>query len=76
MNYETENLYLAAALLTAGKKLIQPQRNGSGKVIFVFDNSANDIQGLTEKYFSSELILAVNLFVNNWRDLRRLIDTL
>ena len=76
MNYETENLYLAAALLTAGKKLIKPYRNGSGKVIFLFDNSASDIQELTEKYFSSELILPVNLFVNNWRDLRRLIDTI
>ena len=76
VNYETENLYLAAALLTAGKKLTKPYRNGNSKIIFSFDDSEKDIQELVERFFSSELCLPVNLFANHWRDLRKLIDTL
>ena len=75
MEYETENLYLAAALLTEGKKLLRPYRNGNGKVIFLFDNSGGDIQRLAEMFWVSELKQPVNLFASHWRDLRKLIDT-
>lgn len=74
--FETDNLYIAAALLTAGKKLVNPYRNGRGRVAFVFENGNGDIQGLIEKFWASELRQPVNVFANHWRDLRKLISNL
>jgi hypothetical protein len=76
MEYQTDNLYIAAALLTEGKRLIKPYRNGSGKITFIFDNSDGETQKLIEKFWASELKQPVNVFANHWRDLRKLISNL
>jgi hypothetical protein len=73
--YKTDNLYVAAALLTEGKTLLRPERNGIGRILFVFRDDG-DLQRLTERFWASELRQPVNMFANHWRDLRKLISNL
>jgi len=75
MEFQTDNLYLAAALLTEGKTLLRPERNGTGRVVFIFKDEG-DLQRLTERFWASELRQPVNVFANHWRDLRKLISSL
>jgi hypothetical protein len=75
MEYHTEDLYISAALLTMGKHLIRPCKNGDGKITFIFDDDGT-IEDLSKKYWTSELALPINQFVSNWKGLRRLIANL
>jgi hypothetical protein len=74
--YRTSDMYIASALLTDGQTLLKPEKDGFGKITFVFNDEAGEIQRLTEKFWSSELRQPVNVFVNHWRDLRRLISNM
>lgn len=75
MDFQTDNLYIAAALLTEGKTLLRPERNGNGRIVFFFKDDG-EIQRLTERFWASELKQPVNVFANHWRDLRKLISNL
>lgn len=51
-DFRTSDLYFAAYLQVAGVQMVRPERNGSGKVTFVFDTSVSNIDELKNAWFS------------------------
>lgn len=49
--YRTSDLYFAAYLQVAGVPMIRHERNGSGKVTFIFDASVSNIPELKNAWF-------------------------
>ena len=72
-NFETHDLYLAAALKIHGFRIIDLKRNGNGRGIFVFKDQPNRIQ-FVKAYFSGELSGSLKAFSNAWADLKSLIN--
>lgn len=50
--FRTSDLYFAAYLQVAGVQMIRPDRNGHGKVSFVFDTSIANIEELKAAWFN------------------------
>lgn len=50
--FRTSDLYYAAYLQVAGVPMLPPERNGNGKVSFVFDSSVSNIEELKNAWFS------------------------
>ncbi len=50
--FRTSDLYFAAYLQVAGVQMEHTERNGSGKVTFVFDTSICNIDELKHAWFS------------------------
>jgi hypothetical protein len=73
--YSTDNLYLSAALVTAGVKFIKPRRNGTGRILFIFEDDGS-IEELEQEFYSGRLCQPVNTYANSWKDLRRLIGNM
>ncbi len=44
--FRTSDLYFAAYLQTAGVPMVKTEKNGSGKVSFIFDSSIGNIDSL------------------------------
>jgi hypothetical protein len=71
--FQTHDLYLAAALKIHGFKIIDLKRNGNGRGIFIFKDQPNRTQ-FVRTYFSGELIGSLKAFSNAWSDLKSLIS--
>jgi hypothetical protein len=52
--YRTSDLYFAAYLQVAGAPMVRTDRNGNGKVSFVFDTSITNIEELKQAWFSRQ----------------------
>jgi hypothetical protein len=50
--FRTSDLYFAAYLQVAGVTMTRTDRNGSGKVSFIFDTSISNIEELKNAWFS------------------------
>lgn len=50
--YRTSDLYFAAYLQVAGVPMLNHQKNGSGKVSFIFDTSVSNIDELKRAWFN------------------------
>ena len=52
--YRTSDLYFAAYLQVAGAPMVHTERNGNGKVSFIFDSSVVNIEELRRAWFSRQ----------------------
>jgi Domain of unknown function (DUF5659) len=52
--YRTSDLYFAAYLQVAGTPMVKTDRNGNGKVSFIFDTSVTNIEELKTAWFSRQ----------------------
>jgi hypothetical protein len=50
--FRTSDLYFAAYLQVAGVPMTKTDRNGNGKVSFVFDTSVSNIEELKQAWFN------------------------
>jgi len=50
--YRTSDLYYAAYLQVAGTPMVRTERNGNGKVAFIFDPSVANIEELKQAWFN------------------------
>jgi hypothetical protein len=50
--FRTHDLYFAAYLQVAGVQMLRADRNGSGKVAFVFDTSICNLEELQTAWFN------------------------
>jgi hypothetical protein len=50
--FRTSDLYFAAYLQVAGVTMVRTDRNGSGKVSFIFDTSVSNMDALKNAWFS------------------------
>jgi len=51
-DFRTSDLYFAAYLQVAGVQMLRTDRNGSGKVTFIFDTSIANIEELKSAWFN------------------------
>ena len=72
-NFETHDLYLAAALKIHGFKIIDIKKNGNGRGIFVFEDRP-DRPNFVRGYFSGDLTGSLKAFSNAWADLKSLVS--
>lgn len=70
VNYETQDLYLASALLTAGLKVNGVRTEGK-KCIFVFQDR-QDRQDLVKQYCNSDLQVTLSRYVDSLKNLKSL----
>lgn len=49
--FRTSDLYFAAYLQVAGVPMVRTEKNGSGKVTFVFDSSVSNTEELKNAWF-------------------------
>lgn len=68
--FRTPDLYFAAYLQVAGVQMVRPERNGSGKVTFVFDTSISNIDELKHAWFSQTGKVAALPFANAIKSLK------
>lgn len=52
--FRTSDLYFAAYLQVAGVHMIRTERNGNGKVSFIFDTSVSNIEALKTAWFNHQ----------------------
>ncbi len=71
--FETSDLYLAAALKLSGFRLVDLKTDGRGKGIFVFLDR-EDRPRFVKNYFSGELTGSLKSFSNAWSDLKSLVN--
>lgn len=50
--FRTSDLYFAAYLQVAGVTMVRTDRNGTGKVSFIFDTSVSNIDELKNAWFN------------------------
>ena len=50
--FRTSDLYFAAYLQVAGVTMLRTDRNGNGKVSFVFDKSVSNVEELKNAWFA------------------------
>jgi hypothetical protein len=50
--FRTSDLYFAAYLQVAGVSMVKSERNGNGKVSFIFDTSVSNIAELKTAWFN------------------------
>ena len=68
--FSTSDLYFAAYLQTAGAPLKRPDRNGNGKVTFVFDTTVVNIDELTQAWYSQSGKITALPYANNIKNLK------
>lgn len=52
--FPTSDLYFAAYLQVAGVPMVRTEKNGSGKVSFIFDTSTSNLGELKNAWFSQQ----------------------
>jgi predicted RNA-binding protein YlxR (DUF448 family) len=71
--FETHDLYLAAALKIHGFKIIDLNRNGNGRGVFIFEDRPDRTKYVRD-YFNGELQGSLKSFSNAWSDLKSLVS--
>ena len=70
--YRTSDLYFAAYLQVAGLRLVGTDRNGSGKVHFIFDTSVSNITELKNGWFGLSSKVVALSYANAVKTLKSL----
>lgn len=70
--HRTSDLYFAAYLQVVGSTLLRTERNGSGKVHFIFDMSISNIEELKNAWFSHTGKVAALPYANAVKTLKSL----
>lgn len=70
--YRTSDLYFAAYLQTAGVPMIRHDRNGNGKVSFIFDTSISNIDELKTAWISRNGKVAAMPYADSIKGLKAL----
>lgn len=68
--FRTSDLYFAAYLQVAGVAMTRTERNGSGKVSFVFDPSISNIEELKHAWFAQSGKVAALPYANAIKTLK------
>lgn len=68
--FRTSDLYFAAYLQVAGVSMVRTDRNGSGKVSFVFDASVANIEELKNAWFNLSGRVAALPYANSIKTLK------
>lgn len=68
--FRTSDLYFAAYLQVAGVSMVRTDRNGSGKVSFVFDSSVANIEELKNAWFNLSGRVAALPYANSIKTLK------
>jgi hypothetical protein len=69
-DFRTSDLYFAAYLQTAGVPMLRTERNGSGKVSFVFDATVSNINELKNAWFSHQGRIPALPYANSIKTLK------
>lgn len=72
LEYDTTDLYFAAYLQTAGVRMIRTDRQGQGRLTFVFDNSMSNIDGLKTAWFNKTGKVSALEYANNIKNLKHI----
>ena len=68
--FRTSDLYFAAYLQVAGVAMVRTDRNGNGKVSFIFDTSISNIDELKNAWFSQSGKVAALPYANAVKTLK------
>jgi len=68
--FRTSDLYFAAYLQVAGVNMVRTERNGSGKVSFIFDPSVSNIEELKNCWFNQQGRVAALPYANTIKTLK------
>ncbi len=71
--FTTHDLYLSAALMLIGFKLIDLKRDERGRGLFIFEDRPDRSQ-IVRGYFSGQLSGSFKAFANAWADLKSLVS--
>lgn len=70
--YSTADLYFAAYLQTAGVRMIRTDKQGAGKLLFVFDVSLGNLEELKASWFNQSGKVSGLLFANAIKSLKHI----
>lgn len=71
--FETQDLYLAAALKTHGFRLLDLRKDmKTRRGVFVFEDGPDRVE-CVKKYFKGELTGSLKAFANAWSDLKAMV---
>ncbi len=70
--FRTSDLYFAAYLQTAGVSMARTERQGGGKVHFIFDTSMSNITELKNAWVNQSGKVAALPYANNVKNLKSL----
>ena len=70
--FKTSDLYFAAYLKASAVPLLETELQGRKKVVFVFDNSMNNVDDLKRQYFNRQAKLPALTFVDEIRAMKSL----
>lgn len=68
--FRTSDLYFAAYLQVAGVAMVKTDRNGSGKVSFIFDTSISNLEELKNAWFGQTGKVAALPYANAIKTLK------
>jgi len=68
--FRTSDLYFAAYLQVAGVQMVRTDKNGSGKVSFIFDPSISNIEELKNAWFGQSGKVAALPYANAIKTLK------
>jgi len=68
--YRTSDLYFAAYLQVAGVPMLRPERNGNGKVSFVFDSTISNVDELKHAWLAQSGKVAALPYANAIKTLK------
>jgi hypothetical protein len=68
--FRTSDLYFAAYLQTAGVAMLRTDRNGSGKVQFIFDTSMSNLPELKNAWVNQSGKVVAMAYANNIKNLK------
>lgn len=71
--FKTSDLYLAAALKVSGFRLLNIQKNNTGKGTFFFEDR-DDRTKFVKDYFGGEIQGSLKAFASAWGDLKSLLN--
>ena len=68
--FRTSDLYFAAYLQVAGVRMARTERNGTGKVSFIFDTSLSNLDELRNVWFNQTGKVAALPYANAIKNLK------
>jgi hypothetical protein len=72
VEYSTHDLYYAAYLQTAGVRLIRTDKQGSGRLSFIFDSTMSNIEELKTAWFNQSGRVSALQYANSIKNLKHI----
>lgn len=70
--YTTTDLYFAAYLQAAGVSMIRTDKQGSGRLTFVFDTSTSNVEELKTAWFNQTGKVSALVYANTIKNLKHI----